>query len=42
MKVRKNEDKGYKIGDVLLQEKPFAFVLKSKLRAERCDYCFKR
>nr|CAD7264666.1 unnamed protein product [Timema shepardi] len=29
-------------GSVLLTEKPFVYVLKSKLRGEICDNCFKR
>lgn len=42
MKLRKENAKEYKKGAVLLTEKPFAFVLKSKLKSERCDYCFKK
>lgn len=42
MKLRKENIKEYKKGAVLLTEKPFAFVLKGKLKSERCDYCFKR
>jgi hypothetical protein len=29
-------------GSVLLTERPFAYVLKSKLRGDRCDNCFRR
>lgn len=29
-------------GTVLLQEKPFAYVVKQKYIKERCDFCCKR
>ncbi|XP_025835508.1 histone-lysine N-methyltransferase SMYD3 [Agrilus planipennis] len=30
------------LGSVILKEKPFVYVLSSKSRTERCDYCFNR
>ncbi|KAJ8940316.1 hypothetical protein NQ318_014390 [Aromia moschata] len=29
-------------GDIILQEKPFVYVLSSRSRTERCDFCFKK
>lgn len=28
-------------GAVLLQEKPFAYIVKAKFAKERCDFCLK-
>ena len=33
--------KSIKRGDTIHTEQPFAFVLKSKYRQERCDHCLK-
>ncbi|XP_059481102.1 histone-lysine N-methyltransferase SMYD3 [Neocloeon triangulifer] len=35
-------DEPVKKGTTLLTAKPFAYVLKSKLQGQRCDFCFKR
>ncbi|KAJ9601497.1 hypothetical protein L9F63_000336 [Diploptera punctata] len=42
MKIKSKGEPPIQPGHVLLTEKPFAYVLKSKLRGERCDNCFKR
>lgn len=40
MKMKPN--KAIKRGDRILTEKPFAYVLKSQFRKERCDNCLSR
>ena len=42
MKTKSRGETSIKPGEVLLTEKPFSYVLKAKLRSERCDTCFKR
>jgi len=42
MKTKPKQVLALRKGSVLLTEKPFAYVLKSKLRGERCDNCFRR
>ncbi|KAI8125316.1 hypothetical protein FF38_09224 [Lucilia cuprina] len=39
VKMKTQTNKTIKRGDRILTEKPFAFVLKSKYRKERCDNC---
>ncbi|XP_066994320.2 histone-lysine N-methyltransferase SMYD3 [Anabrus simplex] len=40
--MKNKEEKSVKPGSILLTEKPFVCVLKSGLRNQRCDFCFKR
>lgn len=40
-KMLKNNLKIVRKGKCILKEQPFVYVLKSKYRKERCDYCFK-
>lgn len=42
VKMKSQTKKTIKRGDRILTEKPFAFVLKSKYRKERCDNCLTR
>lgn len=42
VKMKPPTTSGIKRGDRILTEKPFAFVLKSKYRKERCDNCLAR
>jgi len=42
MKTKHKQVLAVRKGSVLLTEKPFVCVLKSKLRGERCDNCFRR
>lgn len=35
----KNKGQLIRKGKCILKEKPFVYVLKSKYRTERCDYC---
>ncbi|KDR23505.1 histone-lysine N-methyltransferase SMYD3 [Zootermopsis nevadensis] len=42
MKTKTKRVLAVRKGSVLLTERPFVYVLKSKLREERCDNCFKR
>lgn len=42
VKMKQPTIKTIKRGDRILTEKPFAFVLKSKYRKERCDNCLSR
>ncbi|PSN32785.1 hypothetical protein C0J52_25743 [Blattella germanica] len=42
MKTKTKQETPVNQGSVLLTEKPFVYVLKSKLRGERCDNCLKR
>lgn len=39
MKAKSKQTQPIKKGDCILKENPFVFVLKSKFRTERCDYC---
>lgn len=40
-KMLQNNLKIVRKGKCILKEQPFVYVLKSKYRKERCDYCFK-
>ncbi|GLG97705.1 Histone-lysine N-methyltransferase SMYD3 [Gryllus bimaculatus] len=42
MKVKLKAEPPVPPGTVILTAKPFAFVLKSKLRSDRCNHCFNR
>lgn len=42
MKTKHKQVLAVRKGTVLLTERPFVYVLKSKLRGERCDNCFRR
>lgn len=38
----KTESTGLKKGTKVLSEDPFAFILYSRYRLQRCDFCFAR
>jgi hypothetical protein len=42
MKTKHKQMLAVRKGSVLLTERPFVYVLKSKLRGELCDNCFMR
>jgi hypothetical protein len=42
MKTKHKQVLAVRKGSVLLTERPFVYMLKSKLRGERCDNCFRR